>query len=49
MQRRNLIKVFALSASVISMGMAFGTLAADTIKWVFCIRCPARWLFLKHR
>ncbi|AAM86553.1 putative substrate-binding periplasmic transport protein [Yersinia pestis biovar Microtus str. 91001] len=32
MQRRNLIKVFALSASVISMGMAFGTLAADTIK-----------------
>ncbi|CNB27006.1 urea ABC transporter substrate-binding protein [Yersinia similis] len=32
MQRRNLIKVFALSTSVISMGMAFGTLAADTIK-----------------
>lgn len=32
MQRRNLIKVFALSASVISMGTAFGTLAADTIK-----------------
>lgn len=32
MQRRNLIKVFALSASVISMGMAFGTLAVDTIK-----------------
>lgn len=32
MQHRNLIKVFALSASVISMGVAFGTLAADTIK-----------------
>ncbi|WP_033853122.1 transporter substrate-binding protein, partial [Yersinia wautersii] len=32
MQRRNLIKVFALSASFISMGMAFSTLAADTIK-----------------
>ncbi|MBS0054772.1 urea ABC transporter substrate-binding protein [Yersinia sp. Marseille-Q3913] len=32
MQHRNLIKVFALSASVISIGVAFGTLAADTIK-----------------
>ncbi|CNK59810.1 urea ABC transporter substrate-binding protein [Yersinia proxima] len=32
MQHRNLIKVFALSASVISLGVAFGTLAADTIK-----------------
>ncbi|OVZ81636.1 urea ABC transporter substrate-binding protein [Yersinia intermedia] len=32
MQHRNLIKVFTLSASVISMGVAFGTLAADTIK-----------------
>ncbi|WP_145560606.1 urea ABC transporter substrate-binding protein [Yersinia bercovieri] len=32
MQHRNLIKVFALSASVISMGVAFGSLAADTIK-----------------
>ncbi|CNC82974.1 substrate-binding periplasmic transport protein [Yersinia frederiksenii] len=32
MQHRNLVKVFALSASVISMGVAFGTLAADTIK-----------------
>lgn len=32
MHHRNLIKVFALSASVISMGVAFGTLAADTIK-----------------
>ncbi|AKP32478.1 urea ABC transporter substrate-binding protein [Yersinia aleksiciae] len=32
MQHRNLIKVFALSTSVISMGVAFGTLAADTIK-----------------
>ncbi|CNH85708.1 substrate-binding periplasmic transport protein [Yersinia massiliensis] len=32
MQHRQLIKVFALSASVISMGVAFGTLAADTIK-----------------
>ena len=32
MQHRNLIKVFALSASVFSLGVAFGTLAADTIK-----------------
>lgn len=32
MQHRNLIKVFALSASVVSLGVAFGTLAADTIK-----------------
>lgn len=32
MQHRNLVKFFALSASVISMGVAFGTLAADTIK-----------------
>lgn len=32
MQHRNLVKVFALSASVISLGVAFGTLAADTIK-----------------
>ncbi len=32
MQHRNLIKVFALSASVVSLGGAFGTLAADTIK-----------------
>lgn len=32
MQHLNLIKVFTLSASVISMGVAFGTLAADTIK-----------------
>ncbi|HEN3480468.1 TPA: urea ABC transporter substrate-binding protein [Yersinia enterocolitica] len=32
MQHRNLIKVFALSASVVSLGLAFGTLAADTIK-----------------
>ena len=32
MHHRNLIKVFALSASVISMGGTFGTLAADTIK-----------------
>ncbi|WP_174848363.1 urea ABC transporter substrate-binding protein [Yersinia artesiana] len=32
MQYRNLIKVFALSASVVSLGVAFGTLAADTIK-----------------
>ncbi|AHM73102.1 urea ABC transporter substrate-binding protein [Yersinia hibernica] len=32
MQYRNLIKVFALSASVIGMGVAFGALAADTIK-----------------
>ncbi|HDL6975311.1 TPA: urea ABC transporter substrate-binding protein [Yersinia enterocolitica] len=32
MQHRNLIKVFALSASVVSLGEAFGTLAADTIK-----------------
>lgn len=32
MQHRNLVKVFALSASVISMGVAFGSLAADTIK-----------------
>ncbi|EEQ06821.1 urea ABC transporter substrate-binding protein [Yersinia bercovieri] len=32
MQHRNLIKVFALSASVINMGVAFGSLAADTIK-----------------
>ncbi|HEN3558509.1 TPA: urea ABC transporter substrate-binding protein [Yersinia enterocolitica] len=31
-QHRNLIKVFALSASVVSLGVAFGTLAADTIK-----------------
>ncbi|CNC07063.1 substrate-binding periplasmic transport protein [Yersinia frederiksenii] len=32
MQHRNLVKVFALSASVICMGVAFGSLAADTIK-----------------
>ncbi|WP_145526303.1 urea ABC transporter substrate-binding protein [Yersinia rohdei] len=32
MQHRNLIKIFSLSISVISMGVAFGTLAADTIK-----------------
>ncbi|EPA3130887.1 urea ABC transporter substrate-binding protein [Yersinia enterocolitica] len=32
MQHRNLIEVFALSASVVSLGVAFGTLAADTIK-----------------
>ncbi|MFM1455075.1 urea ABC transporter substrate-binding protein [Yersinia enterocolitica] len=32
MQHRNLIKVFALSALVVSLGVAFGTLAADTIK-----------------
>ncbi|CNG10768.1 substrate-binding periplasmic transport protein [Yersinia enterocolitica] len=32
MQHLNLIKVFALSASVVSLGVAFGTLAADTIK-----------------
>lgn len=32
MQHRNLVKVFALSASVISMGVTFGSLAADTIK-----------------
>ncbi|MFV8800021.1 urea ABC transporter substrate-binding protein [Yersinia sp. LJYL362] len=32
MQYRHLIKVFALSASVVSLGVAFGTLAADTIK-----------------
>ena len=32
MQRRTLLKAFALSASVVAMGMSFGAQAADTIK-----------------
>lgn len=32
MQRRTLLKAFALSASVISMGYTFPAFAADTIK-----------------
>ncbi|RRA35867.1 transporter substrate-binding protein, partial [Cronobacter sakazakii] len=32
MHRRTLLKAFALSASVISMGFAFSAQAADTIK-----------------
>ena len=32
MQRRTLLKAFALSASVVAMGMSFGLQAADTIK-----------------
>ena len=32
MQRRTLLKAFALSASVVAMGMSFGVQAADTIK-----------------
>lgn len=32
MHRRTLLKAFALSASVISMGLAFNAYAADTIK-----------------
>lgn len=32
MQRRTLLKAFALSASVAAMGMSFGVQAADTIK-----------------
>jgi urea transport system substrate-binding protein len=32
MQRRHFIKAFALSATVIGMGMAWGVQAADTIK-----------------
>ena len=32
MHRRTLIKAFALSASVVAMGMSFGVQAADTIK-----------------
>jgi urea transport system substrate-binding protein len=32
MHRRTLLKAFALSASVVAMGMSFGVQAADTIK-----------------
>ncbi|MDU4274926.1 MAG: transporter substrate-binding protein, partial [Enterobacter asburiae] len=32
MQRRTLLKAFALSASVVAMGMSFGVQAAETIK-----------------
>lgn len=32
MQRRTLLKAFALSASVVAMGMSFSVQAADTIK-----------------
>src|SRR5471030_246561 len=32
MQRRSLLKVFALSATVIGMGISWGALAAETIK-----------------
>ena len=32
MHRRTLLKAFALSASVVAMGMSFGAQAADTIK-----------------
>ncbi|MGY4585683.1 ABC-type branched-subunit amino acid transport system substrate-binding protein [Ewingella americana] len=32
MHRRHFIKAFALSATVVSMGLAWGAQAADTIK-----------------
>lgn len=32
MQRRTLLKAFALSASVVAMGLSFSVQAADTIK-----------------
>ncbi|WP_239669631.1 MULTISPECIES: hypothetical protein, partial [Klebsiella pneumoniae complex] len=32
MQRRTLLKAFALSASVMAMGLSFQAYAADTIK-----------------
>ena len=32
MQRRKFLKIFALSTSVVAMGMSFGVQAADTIK-----------------
>lgn len=47
MQHRNLIKVFALSASVVSLGWLLALWPLILLKWVFCTRCPARWLFLK--
>ena len=41
MQRRTFLKAFALSASVVAMGMSFSVQAADTIK-------VGRYLLKKH-
>lgn len=49
MQRRTLLKAFALSASVISMGFSLQVYAADTIKVGIMHSLSGRWRFLKPR
>ncbi len=49
MQRRTFLKAFALSASVVAMGVSFSVQAADTLRLALCIRYPARWPYPKRR
>lgn len=49
MQRRTLLKAFALSASVVAMGMSFGVQAPIPSKWGSCILFPAPWPSPKRR
>lgn len=49
MQRRTFLKAFALSASVVAMGVSFSVQAADTIKVGIMHLYPARWPYPKRR